>query len=195
MELGTILNTKISAKVLTGAYIPFVMQNPMQHGLQPQQGPSQQHFSEAAAAAAVAAAGPQYGLNGRVKSETGSDRGGSPHASDGPRYPGPPQPPPNIGAYPPMGGYAADVRYPSPSAASMGVPNPLLNGYNSTPPDHGAYAPQRSLADAQQQPPQPQQQTGPNVRMAPDNGPPKNFACSTCGKGFARRSDLARHGT
>jgi hypothetical protein len=192
MELGNILNAKISAKVLTGAYIPFVMQNHIQHDLQQaQQAPSQQHFSAAAvAAAAAAAANPPY-MNGRIKSETGSDRGASPHASDGPRYPGPPQPPPSVGAYPPMPGYGADMRYPSPSATSMGLPNPMMNGYNSNPQDPSAYGGQRPLPDTSQQP---QQQAGSNVRVAPDNGPPKSFACSTCGKGFARRSDLARHG-
>jgi hypothetical protein len=57
------------------------------------------------------------------------------------------------------------------------------NNYIPSPPDH-TYA-------QQQQQPDPQQQVG---RAASDTGPPKAFACSTCGKGFARRSDLARHG-
>ena len=87
----------------------------------------------------------------------------------------------------------------------MAVPPPLLNGgYNSNPHNQQehAYGAQRSLPDAngqqqqqQGQQQQGQQQPGPTVRMtSTENGPPKAFACSTCGKGFARRSDLARHG-
>jgi uncharacterized Zn-finger protein len=98
--------------------------------------------------------------------------------------------------YPPMANYPSDMRYGSPSAAGLGVPNALMNGYGSNQPDHAAYAAaaQRPLPDASNPQGQAAQaQAGANVRMAPDNGPPKAFACSTCGKGFARRSDLARH--
>lgn len=79
-------------------------------------------------------------------------------------------------------GYADQMRYPSPSAGQMGVPNPLM-GYGQNAPTDQTYA---------QQQPSPAAQS--NGRPAGDPGPPKAFACSTCGKGFARRSDLARHG-
>jgi uncharacterized Zn-finger protein len=59
--------------------------------------------------------------------------------------------------------------------------------YNPNPQPDQTYAPQQQQ---QQSTPAPQA----NGR-ATDTGPPKAFACSTCGKGFARRSDLARHGT
>jgi hypothetical protein len=78
------------------------------------------------------------------------------------------------------------MRYGSPT--QMQAPMPMLNNNNyiPNPPDH-AYAQQQ-----QQMPDQQSQQHG--GRAATDTGPPKAFACSTCGKGFARRSDLARHG-
>jgi hypothetical protein len=165
----------------------------MQHDIQ-QQNQQQQPYSAAAAAAAaaVAAGAPPY-MNGRVKSEGASDRGPSPHASDGSRYHAPPQP--SVPGYSQMPSYAQDMRYGSPSAAAMAVHTPMMNGYSSSPQDHNGYGAQRQLADPNQ-PAQPgaQVQSTSSVRMAPDNGPPKAFACSSCGKGFARRSDLARHG-
>ena len=168
----------------------------MQHDIQAQQNPAQQPYSAAAAAAAAAAAGAPPYMNGRVKSEGASDRGPSPHASDGSRYHAPPQP--SVPGYSQMPSYAQDMRYGSPSAAAMAVHTPMMNGYSSSPQDHNGYSAQRQLADPnqQQQPAQPgaQVQSTSSVRMAPDNGPPKAFACSSCGKGFARRSDLARHG-
>ncbi|KAF2434566.1 hypothetical protein EJ08DRAFT_582168 [Tothia fuscella] len=127
---------------------------------------------------------PQY-LNGRIKSETSSERGASPHTSDS-RYAQPQQ----HMQYPPMtNAYPGEMRYPSPSAGQMGVTNPMMNSYNPN-----AQAEQQYAAAQQQQ--QQQQQQAPqstNGRAVSDTGPPKAFACSTCGKGFARRSDLARH--
>ncbi|KAF2204538.1 hypothetical protein GQ43DRAFT_364457 [Delitschia confertaspora ATCC 74209] len=139
----------------------------MQHDLQ------QQHFGAA-----------PY-INGRVKSENGSDRGVSPHPSDSSRYSS--QQPQQIPPYPPMPTAMNNIRYPSPTPMqSMQQPMPMMNNaYNMPNPADHTYA--------QQPPPeqQTQQQTG--GRPASDTGPPKAFACSTCGKGFARRSDLARH--
>ncbi|KAF2020676.1 hypothetical protein BU24DRAFT_403768 [Aaosphaeria arxii CBS 175.79] len=142
------------------------MQHTMQHDLQ------QQHFGA-----------PPY-MNGRIKSENGSDRGVSPHPSDSSRYSS--QQPQQLPSYPPMPGHnmnGANMRYPSPT--QMQTPMPLLNNNNyiPNPPDH--------TYGQQQMPDQQTQQPG--GRPTSDTGPPKAFACSTCGKGFARRSDLARH--
>ena len=171
MELGNILNTKTSANAVTGTPLPFTMQNTMQPEMQAPQQPQPQYP-------------PPPFLNGRIKSETGSDRTASPHPVD-PRYPAPPQQP--LPAYPPMpNNYGTDMRYPSPSASAMGVPMPMPNGY-----------PPGGQADNPYAPPQPsaeQNAQQPGGRSSNENGPPKAFACSTCSKGFARRSDLARHG-
>jgi len=81
------------------------------------------------------------------------------------------------------GAYANDMRYPSPSA--MQVSAPLMNYGTPNPPSEHNYG----------QPAQQDQQSASGGRTASiDSGPPKAFACSTCSKGFARRSDLARHG-
>lgn len=154
----------ISQSSSAGRPIRYDMQHNMQHDLQ------QQHF------------GPTSYLNGRIKSENGSDRGVSPHPSEhSSRYSS--QAPQPLQSYPPMSNNMNGMRYPSPS--QMQTPMPLLNNNNyiPNPPDH-TY-PQQAPPDQQNQ------QTG--GRPASDTGPPKAFACSTCGKGFARRSDLARH--
>jgi hypothetical protein len=164
MELDTILNARLTA--YTGTGTPFAMQHTMQHELQPQ------HFGA-----------PPY-INGRIKSENGSERGVSPHPSDSSRYSS--QQPQQLPSYPPMPTHGMNgMRYPSPTQMQAPMPMMNSNNYIPSPPDH-TYAQQQ-----QQQQPDPNQQVG---RPASDTGPPKAFACSTCGKGFARRSDLARHG-
>ena len=140
------------------------MQHAMQHELQ------SQHFG-----------GPAY-INGRIKSETGSERGVSPHPSDSSRYSS--QQPQQLPPYPQMTAqHMNQMRYPSPT--HMQQPIPLLNNQNYIPPPEHTYA---------QPPPNEQAHQQAGGRPANENGPPKAFACSTCGKGFARRSDLARHG-
>ncbi|KAF2678328.1 hypothetical protein K458DRAFT_140638 [Lentithecium fluviatile CBS 122367] len=142
------------------------MQHAMQHELQ------QQHYGA-----------PTY-INGRIKSENGSERGVSPHPSESSRYSS--QAPQQLPSYPPMPQqHMNGMRYPSPTA--MQSPMPLLNNgsYIPNPPEH-TYAQQQATEPQHQQP-------HAGGRPTNENGPPKAFACSTCGKGFARRSDLARH--
>jgi hypothetical protein len=134
----------------------------------------------AAAAAAAAANGAAQDLhllhsisqaNSFPMSETGSERGNSPHDSERSRYSAPRL----------LNGIngAPDMRYPSPTA--MQNPLPMLqqpyrpdNGYD------GGMMQQNSQGIARQ--------------PSGDGTAQKAFPCSTCGKGFARRSDLARHG-
>lgn len=169
MELGTILNSRLTAHAGTGPL--FGMQHTMQHDLQPQ------HY----------AAAPNY-INGRIKSENGSERGVSPHPSDSSRYSS--QAPQQLPSYPMAQQHMNGMRYPSPTAMqSPGMPLMNNGNYIPNPPDH-TYAQQQQ----QQPPPEPQHPAHAGGRPTNENGPPKAFACSTCGKGFARRSDLARHG-
>ncbi|KAI9758835.1 MAG: hypothetical protein M4579_002781 [Chaenotheca gracillima] len=134
--------------------------------------------SAAAVAAAAAAANPDHQLQqqlaqatGRSPSDAGSDRVGSPHGSEpSSRYSS------RSGTLPAMTNLPSNMHYPSPSH----LPNtlPLLqnglgqsNGYNNDfMSDDMNSAGQRSGSPSQ-----------------------KAFPCTTCGKGFARRSDLARH--
>lgn len=166
MELDTILNARLTAYAGTGP------QYAMQHAMQQEM--HQQHFGA-----------PPYMGGGRIKSENGSERGVSPHPSDSSRYSSqqPQQPLPSYPAIPQQ--HMNGMRYPSPS--QMQAPMPMLNNNNyiPNPPDH-------PYGQQQQQVQDPTQHQG--GRPASETGPPKAFACSTCGKGFARRSDLARHG-
>jgi hypothetical protein len=103
-------------------------------------------------------------------SETGSERGGSPHDSEHSRYSAP-----RLGQ---MNGMNGGMRYPSPTA--MQNPLPMLQQ---------PYRPDGFENSMMQQ----ENNRGPS-RQSGDGAAQKAFPCSTCGKGFARRSDLARHG-
>jgi hypothetical protein len=100
------------------------------------------------------------------------DRANSPQGSEHSRYSGP------------MSNLSNGASYPSPTA--MGAPLPMPNAAMGPSgmvlpglPANAAHA----VPGGGYRPPE---------MPAP---PPKAYPCSTCGKGFARRSDLARHGS
>lgn len=70
------------------------------------------------------------------------------------------------------------MRYPSPTAMGQS-PLPMLPGY------HAPYNGQMQQQDPNR---------APARQTAGDGTAVKAFPCKDCGKGFARRSDLARHG-
>lgn len=107
-------------------------------------------------------------------SENGSERGTSPHGSEHSRY----STPRLVGQMNGMNG-APNMRYPSPAA--MQNPLPMLQQ---------PYRSENGYENGGMQ----QDHIGEHGRQPVDNMPQKAFPCSTCGKGFARRSDLARHG-
>jgi hypothetical protein len=104
-------------------------------------------------------------------SDNGSERGTSPHGSEHSRYSAPGYGQMNMGA--PNG-----MRYPSPTAMQQPLPM-MQHTYRSDGNFDTSMIPQDNM--------RPARQSGDNIAQ-------KAFPCSSCGKGFARRSDLARHG-
>ena len=135
--------------------------------------------------------------NGRIKSETGSDRGVSPHNSnDSSRYSS--QTPQNALGYNLAGTLSNGInginRYPSPSQQQQGNMIPMLqHSYHTNATQDQSYQ-QAQLGAVQQVVQQDQASMDGGRASTGSAGLPKSFACSTCNKGFARRSDLARHG-
>lgn len=112
--------------------------------------------------------------NGFPMSDAGSERGTSPHGSEHSRY----STPRLVGQMNGLNG-APNMHYPSPTA--MQNPLPMLQQ---------PYRPENGFENGGMQ-----QDNGDSGHQMPGDGvAQKAFPCSTCGKGFARRSDLARHG-
>ncbi|EMC98366.1 hypothetical protein BAUCODRAFT_67601 [Baudoinia panamericana UAMH 10762] len=83
-------------------------------------------------------------------------------------------------------------RYPSPSMQQQGAMPLIQHTYHPNAGSDQSYQPQASMGPVQGAlPPDPTQSDG--TGRPNGSGLPKAFACSSCGKGFARRSDLARH--
>ena len=124
---------------------------------------------------------PAAPLNGRTYSETGSDGGISPHISEhssrySTRSVQPLQPHPNMA-----------------NAPLLQQPPPMLPNIYMNP--NGAI--ENGFSHSQQNGIHRQEvdQNYSNARPSTSNGAVlKAFACASCGKAFARRSDLARHG-
>lgn len=115
--------------------------------------------------------------NDRQLSETSSELESSPEQSSG--YSTRPTRP--LQAMPRV---LTGVRYPSPSQIEQ--PMPLLAS--------GYAAPNISLGHEYAQESYQDEQSGLPSRSSGGGDSVRAFACTTCGKGFARRSDLARHG-
>ncbi|GIZ45038.1 hypothetical protein CKM354_000822200 [Cercospora kikuchii] len=130
----------------------------------------------------------------RIKSENGSDRGVSPHSSEhSSRYSS--QAPANSVAYQQIAAQLTNgMRYPSPSMPQNNSMPMLQHSYQPAGTQDGGYPQQTpTLGATQQSTPQEQSPAEGGRNSTGSSGLPKAFACSTCSKGFARRSDLARH--
>ena len=156
MDLPNILNSKGPAAAVT-----------VEHQLQ-------QHFVLAAQA------------NHRTYSDTGSERGISPHTSDqSSRYSSRSAQP--LNSIPNMANGTRFQSPPIPQQPMSMLSNPYISRNGSIENGYGSVLQQNGI----QQP----EETPPNSARASDGGVTlKAFACTNCGKGFARRSDLARHG-
>ena len=145
---------------------------------------------------------PNNSANNRIKSENGSERGVSPHSSsDHSRYSSQ-TPHNNSVAYQQIAAQLQNgMRYPSPNQLQQQSGMSMLqHAYQPSATPEQPFQQQQgaSLGAVQQAVPQPQQEQSPmegGRTSTGSTGLPKAFACSTCQKGFARRSDLARHGT
>lgn len=141
--------------------------------------------NKAAAAAAAAANGSAQDLHLMhsisqansipTMSDTGSERGNSPHDSETSRYSAPRYA--QMNGMNGMNGAQNTMRYPSPTAAMQ----------NQLPMLQQPYRPNQNFDNNMIS------QENPRPRQAADPTAQKAFPCSSCGKGFARRSDLARH--
>ena len=133
--------------------------------------------------------------NSRIKSETASERGVSPHTSEhSSRYSS--QTPQNALAYQQMANQLTNgMRYPSPQMQQQSNMPPLIqHSYHPNATPDQPYQQQAQLGAVQQTVQQDQSPMDGGRTSTGSSGLPKAFACSTCAKGFARRSDLARHG-
>lgn len=132
--------------------------------------------------------------NGRIKSENGSERGVSPHTSEhSSRYSSQtPQNNHNHMAYLANQIQNGIPRYPSPSMQQQSNMPLIQHTYHPNAGSDQSYQQQAQMGAVQT--PMQQDQTQIDGSRPSGSGLPKAFACSTCAKGFARRSDLARHG-
>lgn len=131
-----------------------------------------------------------YVPNGRVKSENGSERAASPHHSDPSSRYSSQAPSMHPGYQQTLNGLNNGMRYPSPSQLHQQMPM-MQHTYHPNQAVDASY----NHAMQQVQQVQDQQTLSDSGRTSTGGtGLPKAFACSSCGKGFARRSDLARHG-
>lgn len=186
MDLNTLLNTNRHA-IAAGHHHNMQYEVPMPLDMNHNM-PSGPHY----------ASQNLYVPNGgaRIKTEGGSDGRVSPHTSEQPsRYAS--QTPQGM-AYQQIAnslsnGMNSQMRYPSPSQLGGGNMPLIQHSYHPNAPSDQQY--QQAQLGAVQQPVQQDQSSLDGTTTVRSANPlPKAFACSTCSKGFARRSDLARHG-
>nr|POE74735.1 zinc finger protein with krab and scan domains 3 [Quercus suber] len=137
---------------------------------------------------------------GRIKSESNSERGVSPHASEHSSRYSSQTPQQNGMAFSQMASQLANgmahARYPTPPQQQHMQSNtmPIIShSYHPNQAQDQSYQQQAQMGAMQQAAPQEHSPMEGGRTSTGSNSLPKAFACSTCAKGFARRSDLARH--